>query len=163
LAVVTAVFIAAQLALVLRLPLPSDLPWSIVGAVGAVPVLSYAILAEYFPKELAGRANGALTLFHFGGAFVLQYAIGLVLQQWTSQDGHYPTIAYQVAFDLNLGLQVAALAWFELPRVRRLGWKLMSRLLRSTCARHKDRLASGTSYQQALQVWVGLRHSAPCR
>jgi len=59
-----------------------------VGAVGGRSgYLSYAILAEYFPKELAGRANGALTLFHFGGAFVLQYAIGLVLQQWTSRDG----------------------------------------------------------------------------
>ena len=159
LAVVTAVFIAAQLALVLRLPLPSDLPWSVVGAVGAVPVLSYAILAEYFPKELAGRANGALTLFHFGGAFVLQYAIGLVLQQWTSRDGHYPAIAYQVAFGINLGLQVAALAWFELPRVRRLGSTLVSRQLRSS-VRHEDNLVSGTSYQQALRVWVGLRDSA---
>src|SRR6266853_5426752 len=36
LAVVTAVFIAAQLALILRLPLPSYLPWSVVSAVGAV-------------------------------------------------------------------------------------------------------------------------------
>jgi MFS family permease len=101
LAVVAIVFIAAQLALILRLPLPSHLPWSIVAAAGAVPVLSYAILAEYFPRELAGRANGALTLFHFGGAFVLQYAIGLVLQHWTSLDGHYPVIAYQVAFGIN--------------------------------------------------------------
>jgi type IV secretion system protein VirB5 len=159
LAVVTAVFIAAQLALVLRLPLPSDLPWSVVGAVGAVPVLSYAILAEYFSKELAGRANGALTLFHFGGAFVLQYAIGLVLQQWTSRDGHHPAIAYQVAFGINLGLQVAALAWFELPRVRRLGSTLVSRQLRFS-VRHEDDLVSDTSYQQALRVWVGLRDSA---
>ena len=153
LAVVTAVFIAAQLALILRLPLPSDLPWSVVAAVGAVPVLSFTILAEYFPKELAGRANGALTLFHFGGAFVLQYAIGLVLQQWTSRDGHYPAIAYQVAFGINLGLQAAALAWFELPRVRRLGSMLVSR--HPTSVRHEDSLVSGTSYQQALQAWVG--------
>ena len=161
LAVVTAVFIAAQLALILRLPLPSYLPWSVVAAVGAVPVLSYAILAEYFPKELAGRANGALSLFHFGGAFVLLYAIGLVLQQWTSRDGHYPAIAYQVAFGINLGLQVAALAWFELPRVRRLGSMLVSGHLR--CVRGEDDLVSDTSYQQALRVWVGLRDSARVR
>jgi hypothetical protein len=38
LAVVTAVFIAAQLALILRLPLPSHLPWSVVAAAGAIPV-----------------------------------------------------------------------------------------------------------------------------
>jgi MFS family permease len=77
-------------------------------------VLSYASVAEYFPKELTGRANGALNTFHFGWAFVLQYAIGLILQQWPSQDGHYPAIAYQVAFGFNVGLQIAALAWFEL-------------------------------------------------
>jgi MFS family permease len=110
-------FIAAQLALIFRLPLPSPVLWSAVAVVGAGTVLSYAILAEYVPKELTGRANGALNVFHFGWAFVLQYAIGLVLQQWPSQDGHYPTIAYQVAFSFNLGLQIAALAWFELARI----------------------------------------------
>jgi hypothetical protein len=46
----------------------------------------------------------------------------LVLQQWPNQNGHYPTIAYQVAFGVNLSLQVAAFAWFELsvPVSRRL-------------------------------------------
>jgi sugar phosphate permease len=116
-ALLAMLFIAAQLALILRLPLPSALLWSAVAVVGAGTVLSYAIVAEYFPKELAGRANGALNVFHFGWAFVLQYAIGLVLQQWPSHDGHYPTIAYQVAFGFNIGLQVAALAWFELARL----------------------------------------------
>jgi MFS family permease len=116
-ALLAMLFIAAQLALVLRLPLPSIVLWSAVAIVGAGTVLSYAIVAEYFPKELTGRANGALNVFHFGWAFVLQYAIGLVLQQWPSQDGHYPIIAYQIALSFNLGLQIAALAWFELARV----------------------------------------------
>ena len=83
LAVVATMFIAAELALILRLPLPSYLLWSVVAAVGAAPVLSYSILAEFFPKEATGRANGALNVFHHGGAFVLQYAIGLILGQWT--------------------------------------------------------------------------------
>jgi hypothetical protein len=43
-----------------------------------------AILASYFPK-LAGRANGALNLFHIAAAFVVQYATGVVLQHWTSE------------------------------------------------------------------------------
>jgi MFS family permease len=103
--------------LIVRLPLPSLVLWSAVAVIGAGTVLSYAIVAEYFPEELTGRANGALNVFHFGWAFVLQYAIGLVLQQWPSQDGHFPTIAYQVAFSINLGLQIAALTWFELARV----------------------------------------------
>jgi len=114
LGLVAAMFIAAQLALILRLPLPSYVPWIVVAAVGAGTVISYAILAEYFPKELAGRANAALNLFHIGGAFVVQYMSGLVLQLWAPIDGHYPEIAYQTAFAVNVGLQIAAAIWFAL-------------------------------------------------
>jgi type IV secretory pathway TrbF-like protein len=109
---VAAMVIAAQLALILRWPVPSWLSWSIVAAAGSAPVLSYAILAECFPKEITGRANGALNLFHFGGAFAVQYIIGVILALWPSQGGHYPAIAYQMAFGIILSLQAAALAWF---------------------------------------------------
>jgi len=125
---VATIFIATQLALILRLPLPSYLLWTIVAAAGSGHVLSYTILAEYFPKELAGRANAALNVLHFGAAFVLQYSIGLVLDQWTRLDGHYPTIAYQVAFGLVIALQFVALVWFELPRARRWWPDFWSRL-----------------------------------
>jgi len=118
LALVASVFISAQLALILRLPLPSFFLWAVVAAVGAATVLSFAILTEYFPKELAGRANGALNLFHIAAAFVVQYATGIVLAQWTPQAGHYPAIAYQTAFAINLVLQIAAWIWFVLPRSR---------------------------------------------
>jgi MFS family permease len=118
LGLVAAAFIATQFALILRLPLPSYLQWAVVAAVGAATVLSFAILAEYFPKQLAGRANGALNLFHIAAAFVVQYATGVVLQHWTPQAGHYPEIAYQTAFALNLALQVVAWIWFMFPRVR---------------------------------------------
>ena len=118
LGLVAAVFIATQFALVLRLPLPSYLQWAVVAAVGAATVLSFAILAEYFPKELAGRANGALNLFHIAVAFVVQYATGVVVQQWLPEAGHYPEIAYQTAFALNLALQVAAWIWFMFPRAQ---------------------------------------------
>jgi MFS family permease len=114
LGLVATTFIAAQLALVLRWPLPSYFPWIVVAAVGAGTVLSYAILAEYFPKELAGRANAALNLFHIGGAFVVQYMTGLVVQFWAPVDGHYPEVAYQTAFAFNIGLQIAAGIWFVL-------------------------------------------------
>ena len=124
-------FVAAQLALILRLPLPSCLSWSVVAAVGAGTVFSYAIVAEYFPKELAGRANAALNVFHLGWAFVFQWSTGLILEQWPSQGGHYPLIAYQVAFGLNVALQIAALAWFDLPRLRTLRSALASEIGRS--------------------------------
>jgi type IV secretory pathway TrbF-like protein/sugar phosphate permease len=118
LVVVAAAFITVQFCLVLRAPVPAILLWAAVAAVGAATVLSYAMLAEYFPKELAGRANGALNVFHIGGAFAVQYSTGLVIQLWASQDGHYPLIAYQAAFGINIALQAAALAWFIWPRIQ---------------------------------------------
>jgi hypothetical protein len=121
LAAVGGLFMLAELALVLRVPLPSIMPWSVVSVVGAATVLSYAIIADYFPLEIAARANGALNLVHFGWAFVVQYGIGLVVGQWAPQDGHYPVAAYQAAFGLSLALQVAALVWFAIPWFRTFG------------------------------------------
>jgi type IV secretory pathway TrbF-like protein/predicted MFS family arabinose efflux permease len=126
LAVLAATSIAAQLTLIVGLPLPSVLPWSAVAVVGAGTVLSYAILAEYFPKEVAGRANGALNVFHLGWACVVQYATGLILAQWSREGGHYPIVAYQVGFSVNTAIQTAALVWFSLPR--RLALSFISRL-----------------------------------
>lgn len=121
LAGVGALFIVAELALVLRIHQPSFLPWSTVSLAGAATVLSFAVVADYFPREFAARANGALNLLHFGWAFTIQYGIGLVVGQWPSQDGHYPVVAYQAAFGLCVALQAAALVWFAVPWIRTLG------------------------------------------
>ncbi|SFJ92991.1 MFS transporter [Bradyrhizobium sp. Gha] len=118
LAIVAVLFIAAESALVLRAPLPSILPWSVVAIVGTATVVSFAVIADYFPAELAGRANGALNVLHFGWAFLAQYATGLILEQWSANDGHRTVQAYQVAFDVNIVLQIAALVWFALPSRR---------------------------------------------
>ncbi|MCP1968207.1 MFS transporter [Bradyrhizobium elkanii] len=115
LAMVAMLFIAAELALVLRAPLPSILPWSIVAIVGTATVVSFAVIADYFPPELAGRANGALNVLHFGWAFLAQYATGLILEQLSASDGHRTVQAYQVAFGVNVALQIGALVWFALP------------------------------------------------
>ena len=131
LAGVGGLFVLAELALILRIPLPSVLPWSMVSIAGAATVLSFAIIADYFPREFAARANGALNLLHFGWAFLVQYGIGLVVGQWPPQDGHYPIAAYQAAFGLSAALQVAALAWFALPWIRAFGKKLIHRLSQS--------------------------------
>lgn len=114
LGVVAIIFAVAQFALILRWPVPSSVTWIVVAAVGATTVVGYSILADYFPKELAGRANGVLNFLHLGAAFVLQYATGVVLQHWTPQAGRYPEIAYQAAFAINVGLQILAVAWFAI-------------------------------------------------
>jgi len=112
---VAGVSIAAQLALILRLSLPSYVLWTIVAMMGAATVLSYASLAQQFPKELAGRANGFLNFLHIGAAFAVQTATGQVLQLWTPEAGHYPQVAYQTAFALNLAPQILAALWFAIP------------------------------------------------
>ncbi|MBR1162826.1 MFS transporter [Bradyrhizobium elkanii] len=118
LAMVAVLFIAAEFALILRASLPSILPWSVVAIVGTATVVSFAVIADYFPPELAGRANGALNVLHFGWAFLAQYATGLILEQWSANDGHRPVQAYQVAFGLNVALQIVTLLWFALPWFR---------------------------------------------
>ena len=46
LGLVAMIFVAAQLALIMRLPIPSYVPWIAVAAIGSGTVLSYAILAR---------------------------------------------------------------------------------------------------------------------
>ncbi|QOZ70697.1 MFS transporter [Bradyrhizobium arachidis] len=128
-AVLAMLFVVAEVILVLRVPVPSLLAWSVVSVTGAATVLSYAIIAEYFPIELAARANGGLNLLHFGWAFVIQWGIGLVVGQWAPQDGHYPVVAYQTAYGLCVVFQVLALAWFIAPGAYRLVSPLIGLLL----------------------------------
>ncbi|MEY9537903.1 MFS family permease [Bradyrhizobium diazoefficiens] len=124
LAMVAVLFIAAELVLILRAPLPSILPWSVVAIFGTATVVSFAVIADYFPPELAGRANGALNVLHFGWAFLAQYGTGLILEQWPTNDGHRTVQAYQMAFGVSLALQIAALIWFALPWDRHLASRM---------------------------------------
>ena len=109
-------FIAAELALVFRVPIAISVPWTAIAAMGGATVLSYAILADCLGTEVAGRANAALNLFHIGGAFALQSMIGFTLEAWPRDaGGHYPAPAYAAAFGAMIVLQVASLVWFLLP------------------------------------------------
>ncbi len=108
----------AQMALVFGWPIPSAIAWSIAAAAGAATVLSYATLAEYFPKEASGRANAALNILHVGMAFVLQSVTGWIIEQWPAANDRYPADAHQCAMGLILVLQVCAVVWFGLASHR---------------------------------------------
>ena len=105
-------FVAAESLLILDVRSVSYASWAVVAGMGAGTVLSYSILAKYFPKEIAGRANAALNVFHIGGAFVLQEVIGWIINRWPAHGGHYPAIAYKAALALMIVLQVIAIIWF---------------------------------------------------
>jgi predicted MFS family arabinose efflux permease len=115
LAATFALSMTAQSALLLDWPLPSYLLWSPIAAAGAATVLSFAMLAEYFPKEMSGRANAALNLLHIGAAFVLQSTAGFIIACWPESHGGYPAEAHRAAMACTLVLEIAALLWFAMP------------------------------------------------
>jgi predicted MFS family arabinose efflux permease len=102
----------AQLALILQWPFPPLLAFTVIAAAGAATVLSFASVGSYFPKAIAGRANGALNLLHVGAAFTLQYTTGVLIAQWPETQGRYPAEAHRSAMAILLGLQLTALVWF---------------------------------------------------
>jgi MFS family permease len=153
LAIATGAAIVAQLALLLRWPLPVWLPWVTIAATGAGTVLSYAILSEMFPKSASGRANGALNLLHVTAAFAIQYAIGLVVQQWPAEAGHYPEEAYQTALGLNLALQATAFLWFIRPERKAVLRHLPAHPIHAFATGLGLTPAAALSYARARHAW----------
>jgi MFS family permease len=147
----------AQVSLVLGWPVSAYIAWSAIAAAGAATVLSYATLAEYFPKEASGRANAALNIMHVGVAFVLQYVTGLMIEQWPVANDHYPASAHQCAMSLTLMLQIAAIAWFGLASRRRRTAAALQSLVEQVSANRAPRPAHDLS---RFGVTVATRNSA---
>jgi type IV secretory pathway TrbF-like protein/sugar phosphate permease len=148
------IFISVQLCLIAGVYLPQCLIWSVVGCVSAATVLSYAVLAESFPKECIGQANAGLNVLHVAGSFAIQCSIGIVIQQWTNKGGHYPPIAYRTAFFIIVLLQCMALIWFFLSATQ-VKETLLSYVPRLAVATDRSQHAiKGTSlYDRAVEVW----------
>ncbi len=106
-------FILLQVVLLLHVALPAAVLWGLIGGFGGMPVLSYSILDTMFPSERVGRANSALNVLHLTTAWIVQAAMGIVIAHWRADaTGHYPIVAYRVAFLVPLVLQLAGLIWF---------------------------------------------------
>ncbi|MGP1397631.1 MAG: MFS transporter [Inquilinaceae bacterium] len=107
--------IALTLIVTQIVPVDALWPWAVFGLLSNVTVLAYPLLSAHFPIDYSGRANTALNLLTFSGAFVAQSAMGAIVEFWTPlSGGRYPAIAYQAAFGLFLGLMAAGLVWFLL-------------------------------------------------
>ncbi|MBN9161921.1 MAG: FAD-dependent monooxygenase [Myxococcales bacterium] len=150
----TGLAMLAQLALILRWPVPAWLPWIPIASIGAGTVLSYAILAEQFPKTASGRANGALNLLHIGCAFAVQVGVGYVVELWPVEASLHPPMAYQTALTINLALQMAAFLWFVRPRRRAVLFKdLPAHPIHALAATLAMPCADAVPYLQARQDW----------
>jgi predicted MFS family arabinose efflux permease len=103
--------IVALLAVLTELP-GSYVWWAAYGLGSSTNVLAFTVVNEGFPVEFAGRANTALNLFAFGGGFVAQWGIGLVVDAAHAAFGTSIADGLKLAFSLALALDVLAYAWF---------------------------------------------------
>ncbi len=88
---------------------------------GTITGMEYAIVAQSLPKDLTGRASTCLNLLIFIAAFLVQAGFGQILGMWRPDSaGHYPAIAYRVAFAALVLVQLPGLVAFALRRQPRM-------------------------------------------
>lgn len=110
-----ALFIGVQALICFNPGLPVLLLWVLFGFFGTSGVLSYSALSSHFPKALSGRVTTGINLLVFIAAFILQWAVGAIIQLWeTSPDGNYHPSGYRAGFLTVLILQTAGLLWFRI-------------------------------------------------
>ncbi|MEY2631747.1 MAG: hypothetical protein RIR00_401 [Pseudomonadota bacterium] len=91
-------------------PGSGGLMWPLLGICFSLSNLAYGLVGQAFPVSHSGRANTALNLLVFAGAFGLQWGIGactdlLQYLHWSAAN------AYQATFGMLLTLQIAAFLW----------------------------------------------------
>jgi predicted MFS family arabinose efflux permease len=84
--------------------------WPLLGACFSLSNIAYSLVAQAFPSALAGRANTALNLLVFAGAFGLQWGFGALVDLLQAA-GWAADGAYRITLSLLLAGQVAAFAW----------------------------------------------------
>ena len=109
-----ALFILLQLPIMAGLWASSPLIWIAFGLLSPIGTLGYPALASHFPLHLSGIAQTAYNLMVIGGAFLVQYAIGVIIGFWPSgADGTYQPAAYRWMFLIFIVLQGASLLWLR--------------------------------------------------
>jgi hypothetical protein len=86
--------------------------WTVYGLGAATNVLAFNTLNEGFAAEFAGRANTALNLLMFGGGFIAQWGIGLVVDAMRTVYGLDTPGGLRFAFSLVLALDALTYGWF---------------------------------------------------
>jgi len=87
--------------------------------VGTITGIEYTIVQQSMPKELGSPASSCLNMLIFLGAFLMQACFGQIIALWSPDaSGHYPAVAYRVAFGVAVLLQLPGLlryAWQRRP------------------------------------------------
>ncbi|MFN0040796.1 MAG: MFS transporter [Burkholderiales bacterium] len=110
----TTIFVLVQIPLALGITFGAWLCWVVFGLCGTAGSLVYTILSRAFPVAMTGRANTALNMLVFLGAFLVQWAFGAVVSLWPPIEGHYHPDGYRAAFGAMVVLEAIALVWLLL-------------------------------------------------
>jgi len=108
-----AIMLVAGVIAVFNLLQDTMLSWSIMFLSTACLGLIYAKIGLVFPKNMAGRANTAVNLIVFVGAFGLQWGLGIVIDAFR-QTGLDEAASYQAAFICWLLTILFTLVWMWL-------------------------------------------------
>lgn len=88
--------------------------WPLLGFCFALSNIAYSRVTAVFPETYAGRANTALNLLVFAGAFLLQWGTGILVDSLQAA-GWTVAQAYRISFAALLAGQVLALFWLLRP------------------------------------------------
>ncbi|KAA3625961.1 MAG: MFS transporter [Proteobacteria bacterium] len=97
-----------------------DLPllfWILFGFFGTSGIIGYSAISQHFPVHIAGRANTAVNFMVFVMAFVEQWGLGIVINQFPGDTGYSP-LGYQVAMGIAFTLQALGVGWYALSARR---------------------------------------------
>jgi hypothetical protein len=101
-------------------PVLLGLLWFVFAFCGAGGPTGYAVIGQRFGPELAGRVATAINVAMLVMVFVLQNAIGWILDLWPrNATGGWASAGYAWAFALTLCLQAATVAWMLRPAPQR--------------------------------------------
>jgi MFS family permease len=94
--------------------------WLAIAVFGTAGPVGYVVMCQMFPPEQTGRVSTAVNTLTLGGAFLVQAAIGWILDLWprTASDGWDPD-GYSWALALTAAFQ--ALAAFVMATAHRRG------------------------------------------
>lgn len=87
------------------------------GFFGSATLLNFAVLGQYFPGHLVGRAQTAQNMMIFVGAFAAQWGVGAIINRWPAlADGRYDPAGHRAALIMLIVLEAMAFLWFLWPR-----------------------------------------------
>ncbi|MBN9488375.1 MAG: MFS transporter [Alphaproteobacteria bacterium] len=92
--------------------------WLGMAVFGAAGAVGYIVICQMFPPEQTGRVSTAVNTLSLGGAFLIQAAIGWILDLWPrTASGGWDPDGYSWALGLTVALQaIAALVMATAPR-----------------------------------------------